>query len=446
MYKRIIYFLSIISLFISCKKNNDFIGKDNFITSFSLKKGGTTFTAAITDTTIIITVPEGFSLDSATAQVQLSEHASIYPNPASLISWNEESLFVVNAWDGTRKTYRYTIQRNDISLDNSVVLATQADVDGFAAKGVTEITGNLIIGSTTSADSITNLNGLYKLRKVGYSLIIYPTFSGSEIIGLENLTSVGGDLRIEHLNDLVKVSLPSLEIAKSISIKNSLTENIALPKLSDISQSLSLEGPLNVLSLPNLQQVDGSLTLHADNSIGSSLIQVIALSSLTSAGSINISNFGQLTKLSFPILNAVSSDLNLSNLPAFYNLSCPSLQKVTGSITLPSACKLSLVSLPKLTNTGGLVITGSTIDAMELPALTTIDGRLTLANTKLQNLDAFNTLTSVKTVEISWQSSLISFAGLQHAFPSIDAANWNVYGNAYNPTYEDLQAGNWTKP
>jgi len=170
--------LASVTFFSACKKKSDFVGIDNYITSFSLKKGSTTFMAAITDSSIIINAPEGFSLDSATATVKLSEHASIYPNPSAIISWNEESQFVVNAYDGARKIYRYTIQRKGISVDNDVVLATQADVDAFAAQGATEIAGNLIIGAMTGTDSITNLNGLYKLKKIGYSLIVYPTFSG----------------------------------------------------------------------------------------------------------------------------------------------------------------------------------------------------------------------------------------------------------------------------
>src|SRR4051812_7933528 len=190
--KRTLGFLLVaaILVFTACRKEkNDFQGRDNFITSFTLKKGGTTFTASITDSVIVIKAPEGYSLDSAIADVSLSEHAAMYPDPASLTQWDEEALFVVHAWNGERKTYKYTVDRSPILTAGSVVLATQADVDAFAKQGATEIAGSLIIGSMAGKDSITNLAALYKLKRVGYALIIYPTYSGRQMVGLDNLQS-----------------------------------------------------------------------------------------------------------------------------------------------------------------------------------------------------------------------------------------------------------------
>jgi len=381
------------ALFNACKKKNDFIGRDNFITSFTLKKGSTTFMAVLTDSSIIIKAPAGFSLDSATATVKLSEHASIYPNPSDIISWNEESQFVVNAYDGAKKTYRYTVQRKDISLDNDVVLATQGDIDAFASKNVTEITGSLFIGSMTGTDSITNLNGLYKLKKIGYSLIIYPTFSASEIIGLDNLASIGGDMKIEGVNSMIKVALPLLETARNISIKNPLTENIQFPKLTRISQTLSIFGPLNFFSMPALQQIGGTMTLYADESQGASLIPVIAFPALTTAGDISILQFKQMTQLDFPLLTT-SGGIEMQNLIALYDLSCPKLQKTTGSINLPDGNKLALVSFPALTDAGGLNLQGNGINALEFPILKTV-GDLALRAILVDGLKDFPMLTTV---------------------------------------------------
>jgi hypothetical protein len=427
----------------ACKKTNDFQGHDNFITAFTLKKGGTTFTAAITDSSIIITAPDGFTLDSAQATVTISENASIYPKPSSIIEWDDESLFVVDAHNGEAKSYKYTVTRSSIPINGSVVLETQADVDAFGKLGATEITGNLIIGRTAGTDSITNLAVLYKLKKVDYSLIIYPTFAATQIVGLDNLQSVGTDLKIESLNDLITLVLPSLETAGSISINNPLSETVSFPKLTHVLRSLTVSAPLNSMSFPNLSQVDGAMTLTTDPSSGAALIPVLSFPALTSAGSIAVSNFRQTTKLDLPSLTT-TGDLNLSNLTALYDLNCPVLQKTTGIITIPDPSKLTQISFPALTQAGGLVITNNTINVVEFPALTTITGGLMVLNTKLTNLDGFAALKSAQSIEISGQPVLTSFQGLQGVIPAITAAGWTASGNAYNPSYEDLVAGKWT--
>jgi len=438
----------------ACKKSNDFIGHDNFITSFSLKKAGLTFTAAITDSSVIITAPDGFSLDSAVATVSISENASIYPKPSSINEWDDESLFVVDAHNGEAKSYKYTVTRSSIPVNGSVVLGTQADVDAFGKLGVTEITGNLIIGAPAGTDSITSLAALYKLKKVGYSLIIYPTFAATDIVGLDNLQFVGTDLKMEGLHDLVTLVLPSLETAGSISINNPLNETVTFPKLTHVSGALTVNAPLNSMTFPNLGQVDGDLTLTTDPSSGAALIQDLSFPALTSTGSIAVSNFRQTTKLDLPALTSVTTgDLNISNLTALYDLNCPVLQTTTGIIAIPDpfvATKLTQISFPALTQTGGVAIGINSLNAMDFPVLTTITGNLSIdaqgfpANTTLTNLDGFAALKSVQSISITGQFALTSFKGLQGVIPHITAAGWTAWGNAYNPSYDDLAAGKWS--
>jgi len=439
----------------ACKKTNDnFQGHDNFITSFSLKKGGISFSAAITDSSIIITAPDGFSLDSAIATVAISENASIYPKPSAIVEWDDESLFVVDAHNGEPKSYKYTVRRSSIPVNGSVVLATQADVDAFGKLGATEITGNLIIGAPAGTDSITSLAALYKLKKIGYSLVIYPTFAATDIVGLDNLQSVGTELKIEGLNDLVTMALPSLANAGSISINNPLSETVTFPKLTHVSGALNINAPLNSMSFPNLSQVDGDLALTTDPSTGAALIEDLSFPVLTSAGSIAVSNFRQTTKLDLPSLTTLSTgDLNISNLTALYNLNCPVLQKTKGIITIPDpyvATRLTQISFPALTQTGGVAITINSLNSIDFPVLTTITGNLNIdaqsypANTTLTNLDGFAALKSAQSISITGQSALTSFKGLQGVIPAITAAGWTAWGNAYNPSYADLAAGNWT--
>jgi hypothetical protein len=541
--------IPVFTTFTACHKGkNDFQGRDNFITAFTLKKGGTTFYASINDSVIVIKAPEGFSLDSATAEVSLSEHAAMFPDPASLSQWDEEALFVVNAWNGERKIYKYTVDRTSINVAGSVVLATQADVDAFAKQGATEVSGSLIIGSLAGKDSITNLAALYKLKRVGYSLIIYPTFSARQIVGLDNLQSVGNAIQIETADTLDKLALPALETASSISLKSVLIGSVNFPKLKLLSKFLTIDASVGTLAFPGLQQVGGAVTLNTDPASGA-LMQVASFPALTTTGNITVSNFRQLTKLDCPVLTK-AGDLKLENLTSLFNVSCPKLQ-TAGVITLPTESKLTQIGFPALTQSGGLFLAAKTINTLEVPLLKTISGDLFLwdntlrtfsmpvleevggninisqlsqltqttvewpalkkvsgdfyiqvqsssvntltcaaltfvggdltvgtgygntslamvsfpklttitgkmrlfaeqapgnPNTRLTNLNGFAALTKVISIEVTGQSILTSFAGLQLAIPGISAAGWKATGNSYNPTYSDLQAGKWTKP
>ncbi|HEY4286565.1 MAG TPA: hypothetical protein VGN00_05655 [Puia sp.] len=454
IYKTSLFVLLVTGLSLAaCKKKNDFIGHDNYITSFSLKKADMTFTAAITDSSIIVTVPDGFSLDSAVATVAVSENASIYPKPSSIVQWDDEALFVVDAHNGEAKSYRYTVTRSAVPVNGSVVLATQADVDAFGKMGATGITGNLIIGAPAGTDSVTSLAALFNLKKIGYSLIIYPTYSATGIVGLDNLQSIGTDLKVEGVNNLVELVLPSLATTGSISVNNPLTETITFPKLTHVAGSLAINAPLNRMTIPNLRQVDGDLSLTTDPSSGAALIQDLAFPVLTSVGSVAVSNFRQTIKLDLPSLTALTTgDLNVSNMTALYDLNCPVLQTTKGIITIPDpfvATKLTQISFPALTQTGGVNIGINSLNVIDFPALATISGSLQINagypyNSTLTSLDGFAALKNAQSIGITGQSALTSFKGLQGVIPNITAAGWTAWGNAYNPAYEDLAAGKWT--
>lgn len=41
---------------------------------------------------------------------------------------------------------------------------------------------------------------------------------------------------------------------------------------------------------------------------------------------------------------------------------------------------------------------------------------------------------------------MTDFSGLKNALPSLSADKWNVSGNGYNPTWEQITAGEYVKP
>jgi len=245
IYRTVIAALFTASLLTGCNNDADlFEGSDNFITSFSITQNEITYNAFFYGDSIIITVSATESLEGATAKVVLSENASITPDPSTITEWDDETLFTVTSMDGTRKTYWYAVNRNDISAEGTIVLKTQEEVDAFGKLGCTSITGNLVIGKSSGSDSISSLAALYQLKNIAYSLIVHPTYSGSEFVGLDNLEAVGGTIQMESVTTLESVKLPGLKSAGAISVNNSLLTSVSFPKLVKVANSITLSGPL----------------------------------------------------------------------------------------------------------------------------------------------------------------------------------------------------------
>lgn len=74
-------------------------GSDNYIVSFSLTTGADTYPAVIRDGRITVSIPYNVSLEGAQVSYELCEHASIYPDPATVADWNQEWQFLVSSYD-----------------------------------------------------------------------------------------------------------------------------------------------------------------------------------------------------------------------------------------------------------------------------------------------------------------------------------------------------------
>lgn len=135
-------------------------GSDNYIVSFSLTTGADTYPAVIRDGRITVSIPYNVSLEDAQVSYELCEHASIYPDPATVADWDQEWQFLVSSYDNQNdRTYLYTVERTDIATDGSLTLRTQAEVDAFARSGINTVEGNLTMEARTKKP-VTNLDGL----------------------------------------------------------------------------------------------------------------------------------------------------------------------------------------------------------------------------------------------------------------------------------------------
>lgn len=61
------------------KENNDFVGSDNYITSFKLVNGEQEWPAIIADNNITVTVPAGADLSGAAVVLETCEHVAVSP-------------------------------------------------------------------------------------------------------------------------------------------------------------------------------------------------------------------------------------------------------------------------------------------------------------------------------------------------------------------------------
>lgn len=381
-------------LFAACAPTEEpFKGTDSSILAFSLQQGHSIFDAAIAGDLITVTVPEGLSLNLARASVQVSEGATIAPDPAEIDAWEEERLFVVTARDGSRTVYKYTVAREGLVHDGAVTLLTQEELERFGQSGVTRIEGDLVIGSPAGADSITSLAPLSALREVVRGVTLRPTCAFVDLAGLHNLRSVGDTFLVGALPRLEAFALPALRRAGGISVANAATVVVDLPELAEISDALELNCPLFRLQLPALQRAT-SLRFTTASSGSAAVIEEIALPALTeTAGGISVSNFKSLTALRLPKLKKMGGDLLCGSADILTFIYAPLLEEVA-KISLSNLGSLAEIDMPSLVKTSALYVDCKNLSVLSFPVLTRA-GSLEIRNAPIATLSEFRSLQEV---------------------------------------------------
>ncbi len=388
----IIAILAVCLIFTGCTEDPSiFDGRDNYITSFKLEKDGNTYNVTFYGDSLIVTIPDDISLDGATVNYSISENASINPDPETITDWDDEILFGVTSYNGNRKLYQYSVNRNSINAEGTVVLSTQDEVDAFGELGKTSIAGNLVIGRTVGTDSITSLSALSELKSVGYSVIINPTYSGSDFTGLDQLEAVGGEIRIDYIETLSDVSFPGLKTVGGIYLKSEVITSVQFSELTSISNDATIDCPLSSLSLDNLHYTGGRLEILDAYSKGD--ISEVSLPWLEEAGELYFARFPEATKLKLPELKSTAR-LHIYYMPSLMLLHCPLLHEVTEIIDIYSP-SIPELSFPSLTQAGGIDLETSGLQNLDLSALTSVTNDLYLQYLKIRNLDCLPSLTSV---------------------------------------------------
>ena len=363
-------------------------GSDNYIVSFSLTTGADTYPAVIRDGRITVSIPYNVSLEGAQVSYELCEHASIYPDPATVADWNQEWQFLVSSYDNQNdRTYLYTVERTDIATDGSLTLRTQAEVDAFARSGINTVEGNLTIGGEDEENPVTNLDGLKNLVSVRCDLTITAAYTGVTLAGLENLTACES-LRIgsaAHPNETLRqLSLPALKeikgdlcvygtalqtadfkslqsVAGHFVLQSDALLQLTADELTTVAGNMTLIGttadeakaPCEQMYFPKLQRIDGTLTLSRFDRL-SGLGTTFGV--LTQAGALRYEHLALANTFEFPLI------------------------ETTGNITVTDCPILRSVLLPALTDAGSLEITGCpAIETLSFPKAERFDGDVSLA-------------------------------------------------------------------
>lgn len=327
-------------IFAACSDDDDenpFTGVDNNFLSFSLESNENVWKATIIDNEITVTVPEGTSLDGAQASYTLSEQATVNPNPSSVTAWGEEQQFTVTSYNGTTRTYKYTVRYSAVSEIGTFILNSQADVDAFADHHVTVIEGSLSIATIENTeDPVINLNGLAKITEVMDDITIGQYYKGENLAGLANLEKVGS-ISMRDNSSLTEFALPNLlsirgELFIANPTKNNIT-SIKCPQLTTILKQCYIQAPnLKSLNLNSLESIPGK----GDNSNGDGTFSLYD---------------SQLVSLDLPVLKQVGKEFILSvsskGHPELTQINLPELTSCK-EVYIRDADKLETISLPKL--------------------------------------------------------------------------------------------------
>ena len=394
-----IAFLSVIALY-SCSEKEDIPADadDNFITKVTVSVAGETYSAVIASDTITVTVPYTVSLNGASATVEFTPSAKIMPDPATITDWDTERTFRVTSFNGQTRDYTYLVIKDEIRSKGNVELKTPVEIASFAATGTSIIEGDLVIGSDSEdAEEIKDISALGMLKEIEGNIIIRNSYTGGTLIGLDNITKIGGLSIGSEENSaanetLEMVSMTKLnEVTGNIHVYNNGVKFVQFDLLKAIEGDFVISSStLATLQIPELINVGGALNIFG---MGKGAISTLVFPKVqTVKNSLSINEISTLKSISFPELIETGS-INFSSLPIeFEKLSMPKLSVVNGDCLIIS----NYIQGDLFSTTGNVSLTN--LD--EMSNLATVTGILSICNfnelSSLSNLKNLKRIGSLK--------------------------------------------------
>ncbi len=329
-------------------------------------------------------------------------------------------------------------------LPNGIIFHTQDAIDNFQVDypNCTEIEGDVTIWGLTG--DITNLDGLNVLTAIGGSLEFRNNTRLKNIVGFENLTSIGG-LYINQNDSLLNIDAFEnvTHVGGSININTNylMTTFKGLNSLNSVNENLIIQSNFaltNFTAFGSLINVDGYINISANYD----LTYIIGFENLTNVGGDFFFGDGDLTDLNnFNSLGTTGGNFTISSLDCLLGLSgLENLTSIGGYLSIDG--NFALTDISSLSN---LNFVGQGISFWEnhnltyldgLENITTVHGRLLLEGNPLINFSGLDNLTSVEGYfEISWDS-FNDFSGLESLTSIGD--DFRVYACVNNSNFEGL--------
>ena len=421
------YFLPmLLSLFFlgACDKNDEIVPEDadeNFITSVVMTVDGKSYTADITDNTVMITVPYTVSLNNAEVEFKYTTSATIIPDPETVTDWDNERTFRVTSYNGDAREYAYKVVKSEIESDGDVELKTIEEVASFAATKTTVVKGNLIIGSDVEeAEKITDISALASLKEVTGNIIIRNSYNGADLTGLDNIASAGG-LQIGSVEapskatELHMISMKALEtLSGDISVYNDQVTYVLFEKLATIGGSVMFNAPsLQSFEFPVLTSVDKDLNIQGLNgeNKAAGTISSLELSELTSVGGVlSVNNLAKLTSINLLKLKETGG-LDFHTVPVMLEtINLPEIETVNGSIIMEANMEAPPAGSFVPQRNDVLLAFGG------MDKLTTVKGQIKIKNfTALKQLPDWSKITTLGSITLDYLEDLSGTLTLPNA-------------------------------
>ena len=456
-----IAFLSVIALY-SCSEKEDIPADadDNFITKVTVSVAGETYSAVIASDTITVTVPYTVSLNGASATVEFTPSAKIMPDPATITDWDTERTFRITSFNGQAHDYTYLVIKDEIRSKGNVELKTPVEIASFAATGTSIIEGDLVIGSDSEdAEEIKDISALGMLKEIEGNIIIRNSYTGGTLIGLDNITKIGGLLIGSEKNPaanetLEMVSMTKLnEVTGNIHVYNNGVKFVQFDLLKAIEGDFVISSStLTTLQIPELINVGGALNIFG---MGKGAISTLVFPKVqTVKNSLSINEISTLKSISFPELIETGS-INFSSLPIeFEKLSMPKLSVVNGDCFIISnyiqgdlfstTGNVSLTNLDEMSNLATVTGLLSICYFYELSSLSNLKNLKRIGSLKLEKLISCSSPIDISDAVFSNEDSEESIIRiseckkLQKLITKDDLSNVSIYIDAWANNYVDF--------
>lgn len=438
---------AILQSLVSCNKELDLglKGTDCSVLSFKLKSGEDVLIAGVFSESIILTADYDRDLTSMTAEVVLSEGASMSPDPASISDWSSDMEFKVTSADGAvEKTYSYIVKREAVEsyCQEDIYLRTQDEVSEFGSHNYRRVRSIVICDSEDS--QITDLSPLNSLEVVDKNLTV-KGFHGKEV-RFDNLISVS-------TLDILSASIESVMADKLSEVNNLYIGYISEEQVFGQIDSLAHS------SFPSVKKIKGNFVLRfintdPDFSIGGfENLESVDGDIIFSFPTKNYKTFSKLVKVNnIQIGGRVESLEGFENLKEITGLFCtdflsgvesllPFCPEKVHSMSLRNNQQFNTLDFCKnLTEIYEFEISGASrlVDLKGLENLKRVENGIYIKYTNIKNVDELSGLEFVGgTIKFNYNTQLEDFSGLRKCLEEFDG-EWDVRGNKLNPTIEEV--------